>query len=950
MRMTLILFIIILNNMVSFTQERPQDAYFYEESGYLICPVQSQFGIIATNNYANSLYLINQGELTELFSSPGCGRYFTISPDGYHIGFKLIKDALQQPVLFNLKTNELTSLHTPVKICGQVYFSEQNQVVFSIGNDIHLLDGEHQKTFQIGTYANLTPISPDGNFIAYNASDKIFLLNLRTGQSRLISLPESMSVYPQFSPDSKTLLYQSGGEMLIYNIISEKTINLGEAIGPKWSPDSKKIIFYKTRIEQFDIVSSDLYLIMIEKQKEIRLTNTPGIFEMQPLFSSNHNILYHTFKDNELVSMEIIDNIPGDINIEFKVESQLDLKHYTTDQKTKDEVRIPGSIPYTHQVYDTPNWHNGYGSCAPACAIMAIGYFNRLPEWPITCSWPTTHTSNFGSYVADKYRLDQFYYDIAEPTSGGEDAWGGYGYMWGLGSPNSYMASYISGHYLTSNQLWTTSCTYTNTTNEIDNGFPHPICAWLTSAGHLVLAKGYVVGQYTLIFSEPYGDKNTPGWPSYDGENAYYDWPGYNNGFQNLDADGSHGYIAWTVTARGAEVIYNDTIIDDLNYNHGFSINNSENGSKMRYYHDLNTGYNNHMWYTYTIANAADICWVNWRPNISQSGMYEVSAYIPDIAANASEALYKVHHSEGNSSVLVDQSVYSNQWVSLGNYHFDISSDSYVYLGDSTGITGESLAFDAIRWHYLPVPSANYYVSSQSVCVGESIQITNLTTNATSYSWFFEGGTPSTSNDTNPVITYLTEGVFDITLIAIGPGGIDTLTRADYISVFYLAVADFESSDTIIYLPNAMAAFNNYSTYSEAYSWDFGNGQSSTEMDPICTYTAQGDYTISLVASNNNCANDTVTYYEYIHVLLPLGVSETADNAILIYPNPVKEILHIKSNSINGVVIFNAEGIKVENYRITNNQVDCSELPRGTYLLQISKRDGTMESVTFIKN
>ena len=41
--------------------------------------------------------------------------------------------------------------------------------------------------------------------------------------------------------------------------------------------------------------------------------------------------------------------------------------------------------------------------------------------------------------------------------------------------------------------------------------------------------------QYTLIFNDPYGNKNIsyPGWA---GAGAYYDWPGANNGYQNLNA------------------------------------------------------------------------------------------------------------------------------------------------------------------------------------------------------------------------------------------------------------------------------------------------------------------------------------------------------------------------------------------------------------------------------
>jgi hypothetical protein len=58
----------------------------------------------------------------------------------------------------------------------------------------------------------------------------------------------------------------------------------------------------------------------------------------------------------------------------------------------------------------------------------------------------------------------------------------------------------------------------------------------LTTAGHYITTVGYFDNdaQRTAIFNDPYGNKNTPGYPSYDGAGACYDWPGYSNGYQNL--------------------------------------------------------------------------------------------------------------------------------------------------------------------------------------------------------------------------------------------------------------------------------------------------------------------------------------------------------------------------------------------------------------------------------
>ncbi|WP_165780050.1 T9SS type A sorting domain-containing protein [Hanstruepera neustonica] len=54
---------------------------------------------------------------------------------------------------------------------------------------------------------------------------------------------------------------------------------------------------------------------------------------------------------------------------------------------------------------------------------------------------------------------------------------------------------------------------------------------------------------------------------------------------------------------------------------------------------------------------------------------------------------------------------------------------------------------------------------------------------ATSWTWTFEGGSPATSNDQNPTITYSVDGTYDVTLEVTNEFGTDTITLTDYISV-----------------------------------------------------------------------------------------------------------------------------------------------------------------------
>jgi PKD repeat protein len=81
-------------------------------------------------------------------------------------------------------------------------------------------------------------------------------------------------------------------------------------------------------------------------------------------------------------------------------------------------------------------------------------------------------------------------------------------------------------------------------------------------------------------------------------------------------------------------------------------------------------------------------------------------------------------------------------------------------------------------------PVANFTASSTSVAISNAVSFTDQTAgNPIAWSWSFPGGTPSTSTQQNPVVTYNTLGTYSVTLIATNGAGNDTETKTDYITV-----------------------------------------------------------------------------------------------------------------------------------------------------------------------
>ncbi len=82
-------------------------------------------------------------------------------------------------------------------------------------------------------------------------------------------------------------------------------------------------------------------------------------------------------------------------------------------------------------------------------------------------------------------------------------------------------------------------------------------------------------------------------------------------------------------------------------------------------------------------------------------------------------------------------------------------------------------------------PEVDFAASSTTILEGSSVDFYNYTSNnPVSYSWTFQGATPSSSTAMEPTgITYNTAGTYDVSLSATNPNGTRTETKNDYINV-----------------------------------------------------------------------------------------------------------------------------------------------------------------------
>ena len=159
-------------------------------------------------------------------------------------------------------------------------------------------------------------------------------------------------------------------------------------------------------------------------------------------------------------------------------------------------------------------------------------------------------------------------------------------------------------------------------------------------------------------------------------------------------------------------------------------------------------------------------------------------------------------------------------------------------------------------------PSANFTVGQANGCIPFTVQFTNTSSaNSTGFAWQFPGGTPSTSNDANPIVVYEQAGTYSVTLVASNAAGNSSVTQTDLIHVGTVPSAGFTATTA-----GATLTLDNQTTGATGYTWDFGDGMGSSLEEPTHTYSADGVYLVTLYAKNA-CGTDTFT--QTVLVLTP---------------------------------------------------------------------------------
>lgn len=160
---------------------------------------------------------------------------------------------------------------------------------------------------------------------------------------------------------------------------------------------------------------------------------------------------------------------------------------------------------------------------------------------------------------------------------------------------------------------------------------------------------------------------------------------------------------------------------------------------------------------------------------------------------------------------------------------------------------------------------------------------------------------------------------------------------------------DFQPNSDFEYSINGtQVSFSNLSANADFYLWNFGDGTTSEEENPVHIFEQQGSYTVSLTVEK--CGEEDTS--EHLVELPLMSIDDLNNTTLIIYPNPVTEVLSlISQEKILQIEILDLCGKKLLQLKSLNKNklsVDVRFLKAGVFVVLV-RTNGGIKKIKLLK-
>lgn len=351
-------------------------------------------------------------------------------------------------------------------------------------------------------------------------------------------------------------------------------------------------------------------------------------------------------------------------------------------------------------------------------------------------------------------------------------------------------------------------------------------------------------------------------------------------------------------------------------------------------------------------------------PTISDSGIYVLTVSFISTGCSSTSQVYIAMDtlspnasitSSGNTiscdtTILSLTGASSNFGVNISWSNFagaivgnpiNITASGTYSLTVTNGYTGckNVQVFNVFANNTPPIISLSATADTLNCANTSTLLFSSSSTLASLFSWVGPNG--FTSSASNPTTQINIGGDYIVTVIDTSNGCISSDTLTIFIGTD--PVASFNQNPTLGTLPlpvnftNTSLAGTPVSSSFGSYNWYFGDGSTSSLVDPAYTYTTAGIYTVTMIAvSSSPACNDTtygiVTVYPVSTIEIPNIFTPNLDG--------INEIFLIKSTGLAelSVKIYSRWGLFLYELVGINDFWDGEGYPEGTYFFLLKAK------------
>jgi len=289
----------------------------------------------------------------------------------------------------------------------------------------------------------------------------------------------------------------------------------------------------------------------------------------------------------------------------------------------------------------------------------------------------------------------------------------------------------------------------------------------------------------------------------------------------------------------------------------------------------------------------------------------------------------------------------ASDWRKEGFSLKDFEGQTVIVRFASVNDYGNNIFLDniALVEFVLPQPVAAIVPSADTLCRLDTITLSAVPVGSnTTYNWLFGASAqPASATGIGPhAVRYLTGGNKTVRLIVSNALGSDTAFYS--VPVLGLASANFTWNTD-----SATVTFANTSTNAQSYLWDFGDGNTSTLSNPVHTYAAPGNYTVTLTATNS-CTTLASTRTQSLNLtFVGTGVLDGISQ-VRVLPNPTSGDFRVELTTTMAtdvqIHLYDARGRQIKTVRAEAQQgrvlvpFEGLGLPAGMYQVRIQTNHG----------